>query len=394
MQRELNEPSRAVSRSLVSVGLAVFQFEQAHRQVPCSKLQIAVDQVITQYQDAECAAVLQELLAFTISEMVSVSFHQGAGYPRAFSYTDEIPDRTAVCLFSGGIDSIAGIPIAARSGGRVLAVYCSHHRQNRVSSIVQSVLSSLAARYDVRLVAVNVPPPSIGGYSQTRGFLYLLIGAAISISMGLDKLIVSECGPTMHQPMLSVIDSVTTTTHPFVVECAERAIRILSGRPFSIEAPFSGATKAEMIAHSPVKHLFQHGHSCISQRLPLHDGTCFGCVVRRLAATAAAVPDCKYRRDPICDPEARAGNLLALLEYCEGFLTSYESMPFFQRAHIEAYGLRDLVQRYSLDNYGALLDMQDKGILLREDIAAFLDRVLKIPRMRTTLRDRLSTLRS
>jgi len=139
-----------------------------------------------------------------------------------------------------------------------------------------------------------------------------------------------------------------------VMRFASKVIRILLQREIKIVTPFENLTKAEVFAVSPHKSGLRYTHSCISQRFGRHDGTCYGCVIRRLAGIAAGVDDVHYDKNPINDKHARAGNLMSLLAYSYDLLTNYADMDTFEIEMIEAYSKQDLFRRFALDNFAAI----------------------------------------
>lgn len=187
---------------------------------------------------------------------------------------------------------------------------------------------------------------------------------------------VSECGSTMFQPRFSPVDLVTTTTHPFVLERAREAVHLVAGESIELVTPFDNMTKAEVIAVCPDKGALLKTHSCVSQRFGDHDGTCFGCVIRRLGAIAAGVRDVTYRRNPIRDESARAGNLLALLEFCQDYLTRRRSLKSYQVELISNYGRHDLFERHSLDCFAALHRIVKRRGNLTKAVRMIYDHVL------------------
>jgi hypothetical protein len=144
------------------------------------------------------------------------------------------------------------------------------------------------------------------------------------------------------------------TTHPFVVRTAAAIARLLLRRDLDIIIPFEDLTKAEVIAICPEKEGLKLTHSCITQRFGMHDGTCYGCVIRRLATIAAGVEDVRYIRNPLSDAKAQAGNLYSLLDFCYQFLTNFDQMEEYERGVIDTYGKRNLFRRFALDNFSAI----------------------------------------
>ena len=158
------------------------------------------------------------------------------------------------------------------------------------------------------------------------------------------------------------------TTHPKVVQLAGQAINLLLGRKITIKTPFENLTKAEVVAISPMKPAIKLTHSCITQRFGNHDGTCYGCVLRRLATTAADVPDVKYLKNPIARENTHCGNLLTLLRFCHDILTGFEKMEEYEVGTIEHYGKKDLFYRFALDNYAAIHRLILEGHLVQRGV--------------------------
>jgi Queuosine biosynthesis protein QueC len=168
------------------------------------------------------------------------------------------------------------------------------------------------------------------------------------------SLIVTECGPTMYQPKFGPLDRVTLTTHPYVVAISRRVIEMLLGRKIKILTPFENLTKAEVMALLRGADEFTMTHSCISQRFGGHDGTCYGCIVRRLAALAADVTDVEYRKDPLLDEQASRDNLLGLLRFSLDYLADWRNMEEYEVGEIDLYHKTDLFRRFALDNFAAI----------------------------------------
>jgi 7-cyano-7-deazaguanine synthase in queuosine biosynthesis len=259
-----------------------------------------------------------------------------------------------ICLFSGGTDSYAGILLSKEVLSDVEGVFCAHSDQARIIRIVSNLQRKILRRKQIDIFKVRVPSIGTRGYAQLRGFLYLLGAAAVAGKLGSKGIIVTECGPTMYQPRFSPLDSVTMTTHPFVVRTAAEVANLVLGREVKVLLPFENLTKAEVVAICPAKEGLKYTHSCITQRFGSHDGTCYGCVIRRLATIAAGVDDVKYNKNPIADPNAHAGNLYSLLTFCHDVLTNFKGMEEYERGAIEAYGKRDLFRRFALDNFAAI----------------------------------------
>ena len=266
-----------------------------------------------------------------------------------------LSDRAGtVCLFSGGVDSYVGILLAQKKFGDVVGVFAAHSDQARMIHIVRSIEQRVLTKLRIELHELRVPSVGLLGYAQLRGFLYVVGAAAWVNVLHADRILVTECGPTMYQPRFSPFDSITMTTHPVVMRFASGVIEAVLKRKVDIVTPFEDLTKAEVLAISPRKAGLRLTHSCISQRFGRHDGTCYGCVIRRLAAIAAGVDDVQYEKNPILDGNARAGNLMTLLAYSRDLLVDYPRMDAFEIETIEEYSKQNLFKRFALDNFAAI----------------------------------------
>lgn len=337
------------------VGSSLFQLEQALRTNRIRRLIVPI------YSSRELRSelgklsdLLHQLVIFTLVEDIDVEFKELRWEGGEQLELLDLAQVDNICLFSGGVDSYAGLLLSQESLRKVEGVFCAHSDQARIIHIVADIQRKIMEPLGIRISKVSVPGMGARGYAQLRGFLYLLSAGAFAHKLNARQIIVTECGPTMYQPRFSPFDSITMTTNPFVVKKASEVIDLLLRRDIRMITPFENLTKAEVVALSPLKGGLKYTHSCISQRFGTHDGTCYGCVIRRLATIAAGVADVKYNRNPISDPRARAGNLYSLLGFCAEILTQYARMEEFEIGMIEAYDKKDLFRRFALDNFAAI----------------------------------------
>jgi 7-cyano-7-deazaguanine synthase in queuosine biosynthesis len=374
----LRNAANTVGRALMAIGEAVFEFEKAVKQRPRHALEITIGKHWTEEVLKECEASVKRLLSYVLLSDVDVSIVSPSEETQLeLPRVEDIEKKSTVCLFSGGIDSYVGIlDVNSRYSG-VAAVFCSHLHQSRVVSIVREMNRSVIKPMGIQMYEIPVPGIDPTGYAQTRGFLYILAAASVAATIGSSRIVISECGPTMYQPQFSPSDGVTMTTHPFVVARAKDVIEAITSGSIAIETPFSNLTKAEMIAGCPSPNELASTHSCVSQRLQYHDGTCYGCVVRRLAALAACVPDTTYARDPITDETATSGNLLSLLEFSADLIIDSGTLPSYQTDLIDEFDKWDLFARFALDNFAALHRLRSEGVVLSGPVERELNRVVE-----------------
>lgn len=351
------------SRTLLAIGQAVFEFEAVTKSAKQRSLEIEVPQsVLSNEQASRLRNVLQDLFAFVLLQEVSVHFVGSKNWQQTSA--EGLSEKSdAIVLFSGGVDSISGTLLASSVVPSVHGVFCAHAHQSRVIALTRRLGETYLRRHKIKLIEIPAPNMDVAGYSQTRGLYYVLSAAAVASVVDAKSTIVSECGPTMYQPKFGPADQVTMTTHPYVMEKTKEII-YLTGSATSITLPFEDLTKAEVMAVCPKPKAFTKSHSCISQRLQLHDGTCYGCVVRRLGAIASRSPDVEYANDPITDESATSGNLLSLLSFCSEFLSNPGQMPSYELELIDGYGKHHLFKRFALDNFAALYQLKRSGVQL------------------------------
>jgi 7-cyano-7-deazaguanine synthase in queuosine biosynthesis len=374
---EADLPSEAVIRKFatptlsglnaLTIGTAVFQAEQRLRTAQFDKLVIPYYQPRGfKYDVKSLRRLIHELIVFTLVEDIAVELRPVVTQ-LSLDFGNRSDERISnVCLFSGGTDSYAGLLLAREVLGEVRGVFCAHSDQSRIIKIVNQLENRIFSPRGIPVSNVPAPPMNAGGYAQVRGFLYLLSATAVASRLSAKRIVVTECGPTMYQPRFGPLDSITMTTHPFVVRTAAKVATLLLQRDVSILTPSENLTKAEVVAVSPEKDGLRHTHSCISQRFGSHDGTCYGCVIRRLATLAADVRDVKYNKNPIADSNANSANLYALLNFSFDVLTDFESMEEYEVGMINEYGKKDLFRRFALDNFAAIhqLRRRNKRIVL------------------------------
>ncbi len=349
--RLLQSEVSAGERTLAAIGSAVFELEKALQSgLLVDSLELVVDK--PGLISSTVSVLIERLVTYVLMRKIEVKA-QGNGDLRqtSISSIERVPQADAVCLYSGGVDSTAGILWAARSRIPTIGLFCAHQNQSRAIHIVREISNSILQRKGLEVLEFPVAGIRKGSYAELRGFLYMCVGAAIAARLGATRLLVTECGPTMYQMRFSPIDLITMTTHPFVVSRAQDIINAVLDNRVKIETPFENLTKAEVMVECPDPSVFPLTHSCVSQRLKTQDGTCYGCVVRRLAAQAAGVPDCTYERNPLVDEQANSSNVTALLEFSSNLLLDYSKLTLYQRDFIAEHGKRDLFERFALDNF-------------------------------------------
>jgi len=352
----------SLERDILRIALYLFEAEKRlKKNGSIDKITIPLSlQTFVRINVAKLKETLEELFLLILLEDVSVDIKDIDDITGRVKKRKSFPEKEAIVLFSAGVDSYSGIKIAERQYKDLLGLFVAHNDQGRIINIVEKMKPLI----NTEIRTLYAPGMGSQGYSQLRGFLYILSAGVYANLCHADKILVTECGPTMYQPLFSPYDSITYTTHPYVLKAAKDVLDLLLDSKPKVIIPFEDLTKAEVIANSGIKD-FSPTHSCISQRFGDHDGTCFGCVIKRLACLVSGVKDVQYNKD-VFEEGANQDNLLNLLIFSNDLLNNYDNVPSFQKEKIEEFKKYDLFQRYALDNLaGLMLGVQNKHFLYK-----------------------------
>ncbi len=185
---------------LYNVATAFYELERAIIQdkKKISKVIIFVARKTYNKIDREkVSKILNEIALFIFHYNVEFYFEL-----RDITYQSKLCDNKiekydAVCLFSGGADSLIGLMEAKKRYNRVLALYISHSNSHRLTNIIGSLRINFLNKEKIDFEKFIVPSQIKGAYSQTRGLLYIVCGGICSSIYKSYNLILSECGVTM-----------------------------------------------------------------------------------------------------------------------------------------------------------------------------------------------------
>lgn len=245
-------------------------------------------------------------------ETYSFSFQGGRSEPVNGLFDDEVfliePNHPAtVALFSGGLDSTAGVVKELSDPDKV--VYAVSHRSNQPSTsrTQDTIIRKLKEiygenrlrrfKFSCSFTGIRAPEES----QRTRAFLYASIAFALSRVLLKDSFMVFENGVTAvnipkREDMWSARAS--RTAHPKTLHLLSRLFSLVAGSEFLIASPFLWLTKPDV---------FTLLRDCgRSDFIPLtvscsrtfksdvgytHCGVCTQCVERRLAAYSSRLVD-------------------------------------------------------------------------------------------------------
>jgi len=253
-----------------------------------------------------------------------------------------------VCLYSGGLDSAAGLArqIVGFPNVATLAVTVQHRTDlgRKAGDQLRVLSQSLKADCIPVVVPFEMPAPKTLVRSEeksqrSRAFLFAATGAAVAAALGLQQLEMYESGlGAINVPLLVGMEGSQATrgSHPTFLRLMSELLTHVVGHDFHVVLPFAGMTKGELVgglaseelrklaastvscAHFPVRvEQGDHWRSC---------GLCPACIFRRVALHAAGIEEAsdRYQHD-LFDP--RCSQLPAKkLRYLTAYLLQIDSL--------------------------------------------------------------------
>ncbi len=222
-------------------------------------------------------------------------------------------DNRCVCLFSGGLDSLAGAVWVLDH--KLDPIFVSHYSSNILVGIQKSLISQLEKIYNKPLQHLGLRVSKTGDkkiknslsapfrsvmIQHLRSFLFLSLATAVALESKIKKIYVFENGPVALNPLFSEARVNTRTAHPHFLVRFKELVKAVFGIDIIIENPFLYHTKGEVVnilARQELQGLVAKTVSCWNwSRVPLwakqrgikgfkgrHDGECIPCIIRRSA---------------------------------------------------------------------------------------------------------------
>jgi len=213
---------------------------------------------------------------------------------------DTIPDGAVPVLFSGGLDSGAGLATCLDDRPAVAVSVDTSSWMQHVQQRVLRELNAVSRHACVPLryrVSTRGQKHSAESTQRSRGLLFLAAGIATAWTLGQDRLQVFENGiGAINLPYTRAQfgSQAPKAVHPKTLAMAQGLACAVSGRPFRIDAPAMTLTKAQLIRKAPAAadRALASTVSCdtgFAARVPGHApcGTCTSCLLRRQALHAA-----------------------------------------------------------------------------------------------------------
>ncbi len=276
------------------------------------RLDVAVHE-LSFWQRAEITEAVTRILHFLTDENWSLTFKQAAAESHPLQARLDFPwspRPRRVALFSGGLDSAAGLANRVLAGvSDCLLLTVGHHsRLHRQCAFQVQQLGDLTrtpqqlhATLVVRLRGGVANRMSDQEQSQrSRAFLFASAAAVVAQASGVTEIEVFENGVgAINLPLMAGMltgGMATRGAHPTFLRWMSELASCVAEQPIRYTLPFAALTKAEMLlplrAHG-LDEWLRISRSCIHTSLRAkkksHCGQCPGCIERRQAFVAAGI---------------------------------------------------------------------------------------------------------
>lgn len=335
--------------------------------------------------------IMEQLAAFLLDYSPKFRIIKIIESPEPRNEEESREEIGTVCLFSGGLDSVAGY-LGARAiseYGRIKLVFV-YHNNPKSSFAVKQLVSDLSIGNNDLL---TVTSPTGGRYlQQTRGFLFLTAAVIHAHRLSAKRVVVAECGVTQYQPNITIADEITRTTHPLMINLADALFK-KKGVDVKIVMPFNDLTKAEIIAaYKENANYFKNTHSCRSQTIydetsyktKVECGYCFGCLIKNIGLTyILGKRQNQFSLDPLkrnrtyktlhLDKPSKLDynkmeSIKSLIGFTSSVLRGDETIHQTTKEGIKAYHKENLFKRFSEDIIYGLSYMKQKGWIKNKEI--------------------------
>ncbi len=287
---------------------------------------------------------LSSLLHFMTDDTWELSF-TSAPHPAVQQLLPrtELQDADEIALFSGGLDSVAGLYArSVENGGSFVAVSaCANDVRAHAQRVALQALRDLRVKASClklvhQLRATQRSRSRMESSQRSRGLLFLAMGAVTASRLAKPHFSVYETGiGCINIPMCraQVATQGTRAMHPRTLALFDALLRGVLDRPVRAIAPFFLLTKGELCraAGSAVESLARITMSCDEGEghkpdAMEHCGVCTSCLFRRIALLLPDHPDPTKYRDLIMRSHGRyeqlafenhAGELLACKTFAD-----------------------------------------------------------------------------
>ena len=316
-----HHPLSSIQVDLQWVAMAVYLADRFSPRRPCGgnaapcwrrSIKLSVP-VVERGRWIAAKAELESLLAFLTEDDWSILFVEGR--QRTNTEIQDWMKGTAssfqhkqVALFSGGLDSLAGL-LNHLEGGHGKWMLVSGQTHSRMKELQEKCVEAVAHRYPDRIawlpvgygMKMKLDSSAMEPTQRTRAFVHTALGAISAMNCGSNHLFLFENGiGSFNLPVdRSQLGSQTSRgTHSAFLNGMASLVSKLFACDFRITNPYVFTTKAQMCSTEAVKlnaDLVGLSFSC--DRFPNYPkkedqcGVCSSCLLRRAALKASGVND-------------------------------------------------------------------------------------------------------
>jgi 7-cyano-7-deazaguanine synthase in queuosine biosynthesis len=369
---------------LLRIGMAVYIVDRLvrrgrDRSRPWRRnLQIRVDVLDADFwNNTEVGESLHETVEFLTGDFWDIRFsgqRSGSRWSKPLLTPAFAAETPLICLYSGGLDSAAGLGLRTRGclNRPVIPVTVKH--QPRQNSLIENQYDLLRKRHQVTIDPLVIKAARIRtdgtGLSKEepsqrgRSFLFAVAGAVAASMSGMSEVEVFESGiGSINVPLLSgmVGSRATRGCHPEFFRLMSCLVSLVADREITFRLPFLDSTKAEMVRSIKDAGLADLAVSTVScARYPVgirryvSCGVCSACLFRRQAMIVGGIdePSGTYTIDLF----GRRNRVNAVKPERLAYLKAY-LMQAADWAEIESTGrLPDSVQRHLRHTHNLMPD--------------------------------------
>jgi 7-cyano-7-deazaguanine synthase in queuosine biosynthesis len=332
-------PEMMVVADLVDIGIAVYVADRlsVRRRDKACYIRVSVPvRDVKLFQQLEIVDQLQRALHWFTDDYWMFKFKPRSDYSRRSSRQigllhDVRSDAVEVCLWSGGLDSLAGLCNRLGTYPERDFVLLGTGGNKQIRGVQKRVSQTLASRFPGRTELVQIPfnilnPEKVRSSSsqRSRGFVFMLLGMACAYLRGADTLHIYENGVgAINLPYRASevgLDH-SRSVHPRSLKYMSELVSKLLGKLFLFNNPFLYWTKAQMCEVFQEASLHDVVHLTVScdrrQRQkdrPAQCGCCSSCLLRRQAlAVNGTIDQTSYGTDDSNAIVQRGVHLSAML---------------------------------------------------------------------------------
>jgi hypothetical protein len=236
---------------------------------------------------------LEAALRFLTGDIWQVSLRSGGAPPPKIP--KKLTDRDAICLFSGGLDSLLGAMKLLEDGRRPFLASQGSPKEIQPQDYLSRAIKLGDFRFAGRVNERWGSPYE--GSTRGRSIIFIAYGVVAASAHDLGELFIPENGLIAINPPFTSrrLGSLSTrTTHPHFLTELEGVLQGV-GIAIHLTNIFEGLSKGEMLKsckHPEIEKLAAVSYSCgKGKRLNGQCGRCVPCLIRRASFNASGVAD-------------------------------------------------------------------------------------------------------